>query len=122
MALRAAMGFVATAAAGPNGPPAHVLDSDVLVHGVHEHASQSIAVRLVGRARVISSAVGLVPACRELLGLWPVMAHIGDGRCVEHLPAQFLPTAEPSPFAPTSRLVGMTFRTFVERLVGSAAV
>ena len=47
------------------------------------------------RARVIAFATGLVPACRELCGVWPFMAHIGHGRCVEHLPTQFLPTAEP---------------------------
>ena len=73
-------------------------------------------------ARVLSSAAGLVPACRELGGRWPCMTHIGDGRCVEHLPAQFLPSAEPSSHSLRPGVVGMTVRTFAARQVGSAAV
>ena len=72
--------------------------------------------------RVLASAAGLVPASRELTGLWPIVASIGDGRCVEHLPAPFLPTTEPSDHSLRPRVVGMTVRTFAARQVGSAAV
>ena len=65
--------------------------------------------------RVLASAAGLVPASRELTGLWPIVASIGDGRCVEHLPAPFLPTTEPSDHSLRPRVVGMTVRTFAAR-------
>ena len=58
-------------------------------------APAHVSLSVWSRARVVAFAVCLVPACCELRGVWPFMAHIGDGRCVEHLPAQFLPTAEP---------------------------
>ena len=83
-------------------------------------ACASLSVR--SGARVVSSAAGLVPACRELPGLWPAMAQISVTGGAEHLPAQFLASTEPSGHSLRPRVVGMTFRTFAERQVGSAAV